>query len=224
MLRTLVAYLEAHTKAAIAFSSIRWVDDHDEPIFEGDPRLPSFLPTRFAPAAFGLRRLHDHEPRTPFATIFAAWAGIVPSNALLRRSAYAMTRGWDESLGQPAEDTDLFLSMALFGEVHYIPTPLVRYRRHRLQSTADRARILVQDRKLFEKWEQARQLAPAQQEQVRSARRFREMRVLPYIWLTYGGSHMRSGHLLEGVKCLGRALKQYVCGVRHWHYATAEPK
>src|SRR5207244_313495 len=112
-------------------------------------------------------------PETPFASIFTGWAGLLPSNSLLRRSAYARTPGWDETFGQPAEDTDVFLLMALQGSVHYLSRPLLRYRRHATQNTSDRARLVAQDRKLYRKWARVQGSTPYEQELIRGAWRFR---------------------------------------------------
>jgi hypothetical protein len=146
-------------------------------------------------------------PQTPFLSIFGAWAGLLPSNSLLRRSVYDCTSGWDEALGQPAEDTDVFLRMALRSEVHFLPWPLVRYRRHLGQSTTNRGRILSQDRKLFAKWASLDWLSEQDAERVQEARRFRENRILPYIAIRHGIAHLRAGNEIEGLKCFLRAVK-----------------
>jgi GT2 family glycosyltransferase len=207
MLEVLVGYLERHPQVGAAFCSFTWVDQDDAPILANDPRLPDFLPTRFAPSWHGLRVLSPATRETPFETIFGAWAGLLPSNTLVRRTVYARTLGWNELLGQPSEDTDLFLQMALRGSIHYVAKPLVRYRRHTKQSTTDRARILAQDRKLFAKWARVDQFSECDARIVRQAHRFRETRILPYIAIRHGLSHMAAGHRVEGMKCFLRAAK-----------------
>ena len=209
MLEVLVTYLDLHPRVCLAYCAFAWIGEDDELVLPGDTRLPHFLPTRYVPRAFGVRVLPPGVAETPFVSIFSAWAGLLPSNSILRRSVYATTPGWDESLGQPAEDTDLFLHMALRGSVHYLPTALVGYRRHASQSTTDTARILDQDRKLFRKWRHRPDLTESQLAIVEAARRFRETRVLPYLSLKIAASHLRHGHFLEAVKSVLRALKQF---------------
>jgi glycosyltransferase involved in cell wall biosynthesis len=210
MLQTLVNYLDQNPLVGMVYSAFSWFDVDDQPILADDPRLPDFLPKRFMPSSLGLRILQPDERETPFAAIYAAWCGILPSNALLRRSVYLATRGWDESLGQPAEDTDLFLQIALRTQVDYLPHSLIRYRRHFGQVTRDRRRILAQDAKLFSKWAGLETLLPAERSLVESARWFREGRVLPYVSATHGVAHIKHGHLVEGLKCFGRAGRQVV--------------
>ena len=143
MLEVLLRYLDEHADVCLAYCGFACMGQADELIPANDPRLPAFRPTRFVPSGLGVRVLLPAVADTPFISIFSAWAGLLPSNSLLRRSVYAATPGWDESLGQPAEDTDVFLHMALRGSVHYVPRKLLRYRRHAGQSTADRPGLLA---------------------------------------------------------------------------------
>jgi glycosyltransferase involved in cell wall biosynthesis len=214
MLEVLVSHLERYPGVGLVYSAFAWVGKDNDLIPPNDPRLPDFLPTRYVPAAFGPRVLQPGVAETPFASIFSSWAGLLPSNSLFRRSVYATTPGWDESLGQPAEDTDMFLHMALRATVHYLPHVLVRYRRHATQSTIDRARILTQDRKLFWKWRQRKDLTSRELAVVREARWFREARVLPYLSLRIGASHLRNGNLAEAMKCVLRAARQFAIAPR----------
>jgi hypothetical protein len=207
MLETLVGHLDRHPIAGVAYCAFMWVGQDDAAILANDPRLPDFLPTRYVPHGLGLRVLPASVPETPFLSIFGAWAGLLPSNALLRRSVYDRTSGWDEALGQPSEDTDVFLRMALQAEVHYVPRRLVRYRRHAAQSTTNRGRILSQDRKLFAKWARLDSLSAQDAARVQGARRFRETRILPYIAVRHGVSHLHAGNVVEGLKCFLRAGK-----------------
>ncbi len=218
MLEVLVSHMEINASVCVAYCAFAWIGQDDEPILPGDQRLPRFLPTRYVPGAFGIRTLSPGVTETPFASIFAAWAGLLPSNSLLRRSVYATTPGWDEMLGQPAEDTDVFLHMALRGTVHHVPQVLLRYRRHAAQSTTDVARILGQDRKLFRNWRNRRDLTERQLAVVAQARWFREVWVLPYLSLKIGASHFRNGNALEAIRCVLRAAKQF--GLSLWTFVS----
>jgi GT2 family glycosyltransferase len=209
MLEVLVDYLDRHADVCLAYCEFACIGQADELIPPNDSRLPDFVPTRYVPSGLGFVRLPPEVAETPFTSIFCAWAGLMPSNSLLRRSVYASTPGWDESLGQPAEDTDLFLQMALRGSVHFVPRPLLRYRRHAQQSTADRVRLLEQDRKLFQKWAQIEGLTGRELATLLAARSFRETRLLPYFSLGFAASHLKRGHLVEGVKCFLRAARQF---------------
>ncbi len=219
MLETLVGYLEAHEDVCVAYCAFTCIGEADELIPAGDPRLPGYVPTRFVPSRFGVKTLPPGVAETPFVSIFSAWAGLLPSNSVLRRSVYAATPGWDEGFGQLAEDTDLFLHMALRGSVHYIPRPLLRYRRHANQATSDQTKSMRQDQKLFRKWA-GLALAGPERAKVRSARAFRLTRLEPYWWVDFAESHIRSGNAIEGAKCLMRAVRQYVSGLRYMHSAS----
>lgn len=214
MLEVLVGYLDEHPHVALAYCAFACIGEADELIQAQDPRLPPFLPTRLMPAGLGIMALPPEVAETPFTALFSAWAGLLPSNSLLRRSVYTCTPGWDESFGQPAEDTDVFLHMALRGTVHYVPRILLRYRRHAAQSTANRSGILAQDRKLFQKWSRIEGLTSPQLALVRAARSFRETRLLPYWSLQFAVSHFRHGNLTEAGKCFLRALRQFGIGTR----------
>ena len=136
-------------------------------------------------------------------------AAIVPSLAMIRRSAYCLTPGWDEEFGQPFEDTNLFLQIALESRIHYVPEPLVRHRRHGSQSTTDLDRLGSQERKLYQRWRDPSGLGEAQRETVRSAWRFRERRLIPAQAFDAGRRHMREGRPLV-------ALRFLVGGARRW--------
>jgi glycosyltransferase involved in cell wall biosynthesis len=213
MLEVLVDHLDHHPDAGVAYSGFTYIGDDDELIEAGDPRVPAFRPTRFAPSALWLKRLPPHVVETPFVSIFSAWTGLLPSNALLRRSVYVRTPGWDDSIGQPAEDTDLFLHMAMRGRVHYLALPLVLYRRHANQSTSDSALILAQDRKVRSKWARMDGLTTSEHAVIKDALTFHEARVLPYFSACFGASHLRHRNLAEGAKCFLRAIRQWATAV-----------
>jgi glycosyltransferase involved in cell wall biosynthesis len=214
MLEELIQYLDERPNVCLAYCAFTCVGEAGEIIRDGDSRLPDCAPSRLIPSRFGIKRIPATEPETPFTSIFAGWAGLLPSNSLLRRSVYATAPGWDEAFGQPAEDTDMFLHMALRGSVHYIPHSLVRYRRYSNQSTADGARLIAQNKKLFMKWSRHQDLTARQLAEVRAARSFRFTRLEPSWWLAFAVAHLRNGSLIEGAKCTLRAGRQYAIGRR----------
>jgi hypothetical protein len=136
-------------------------------------------------------------------------AAIVPSLAMIRRSVYCQTPAWDEEFGQPFEDTNLFLQIALSSRIHHVPEPLVRHRRHAGQSTADLDRLAGQERRLYERWRDPDGLDEAQRETVRSARRFREHRLIPAQAISAARRSLRERRPLQ-------ALRFLAGGARRW--------
>ena len=173
-LEVLAGYLDRHPGVGMAHCGYTLVDDQGRRLESGGkPWTP-----RWVPSGRWMRKLDPDEPDTPFVSVFCL-AAIVPSLAMIRRSAYCLTPGWDEGFGQPFEDTNLFLALALVSRIHHIAAPLVRRRRHGGQSTADLDRLAGQERKLYESWRDPVGLTEAQRETVRSARWFREHRLIP---------------------------------------------
>ena len=78
---------------------------------------------------WGTRVLRADESVTPFESVYTL-AGLIPSLTMIRLTIYEQTPGWDESFGQPCEDTDLSLHVALQSEVRYLPEKLLLHRRH----------------------------------------------------------------------------------------------
>ena len=102
-------------------------------------------------------------------------AGIIPSISIFRRDIYEQTPGFDESFGQPYEDSDVFLHMAIRSEIHYLPEKLVGYRRHSSQNTAEnpdeeRFNYLEGQRaRLITKWMGLKGFSPEQQSRLDEA-------------------------------------------------------
>ena len=206
MLASLSEYLDTHTSVGLAYCQFRCVDTDDRPLAANDPRIMRI--ERYVPTRLGVRVLPSTVAETPFDSIFGVWAGLLPSNSLVRRSVYSRISGWDESLGQPSDDTDLFLQVALQCKVHYVARTLVDYRRHASQSTSSHARIVTQDRKLYRKWAHEVELSPYEQSILAHAQWFREARLMPYLWLKWGFGNLQHHRIGEAGKCLLRALRQ----------------
>jgi len=163
-LATLAGYLEARPALGLAYCARIWIDADDRPMEDAN-RQP--LP-RFAPAWRGARVLPDSEPETPLAALVAFHLAI-PSSCLIRRSVYAQTDGWDERLRRKGfEDLDMVMRCALLAPVHYVPTVLLRYRRH--GGNASHVTDLAGDRAPFaRKWNRSEGLSRDQVRRVRRA-------------------------------------------------------
>jgi glycosyltransferase involved in cell wall biosynthesis len=155
--------LEKHPQAGIVHCDPSFVDENGRTV-SGVLWSPRW--------AWGPRVLRTDEPVTPFESVYTL-AGLIPSLTLIRRTIYELTPGWDESFGQPCEDTDLFLHVALQSEVRYLPEKLVLHRRHSAQSTTDVAHLVNQEKKLYNKWTHMGGLTLAQREKIAKAEWFR---------------------------------------------------
>jgi glycosyltransferase involved in cell wall biosynthesis len=203
-LDTLAGYLDGRPGVGMAHCAYTLIDGQGHPLAcSGEPWTP-----RWVASGRWLRRLRPDEPDTPFVSVFCL-AAIVPSMALIRHSAYRRTPGWDEGFGQPFEDTNLFLHLALVQRIHYVPERLVRHRRHGEQSTADLDRLGSQERRLYERWRDPAGLAPAQRETLRAAWRFRERRLIP-------ASAIEASRRYVGERKPLRALRFLAGGARSW--------
>jgi glycosyltransferase involved in cell wall biosynthesis len=211
MLLKLVTYLDNHREAGLAYCRYMVIDNNGLPT--GHPVAEQFR--RYIPSKFWVESLSPQCPVTPFISVFSLISStIIPSVAVIRRSIFNMTPGWDIAFGQPVEDTDLFLHIARYSELHYIDEPLVRYRVHQRQSTQDLARHRRQRARLYQKWVDAPWLADAERSMIRRAWRFREGKLLTHFWLSCATAHFRAGHSAEAAKCMFRVARQF------WHFAA----
>ena len=101
-LRRMVETLEKHSQAGMVHCDPSFVDENGKTVSD----VP--WSSRWA---WGPRVLRVDESVTPFESVYTL-AGLIPSLTLIRRTIYEQTPGWDESFGQPCEDTDLFLHVA----------------------------------------------------------------------------------------------------------------
>ncbi len=209
LLATLADYLDAHAEVGLAYCDCRVVDSSNH-VREQD-HGGDFWAARFVPDGQGLRRLPPETPETPFVSIFVL-TRLIPSLAVLRRSVYQQAGGWDEAFGQPCEDTDLFLRMALAAPVHYVPRILLRYRMHGGQSTTNEQHQRTQEEKLYAKWIQKADDAAAGSDGKRimaEAIRFREGRFVPYLGWHYGRIRLQKKQWLPALRFFGGALRRY---------------
>jgi glycosyltransferase involved in cell wall biosynthesis len=206
MLATMVRYLDAHPDVSLAFCERILIDAADELI----PEYRDDLIRRYVPTRLGVRKLEAEEPATPFESFFG-YSIAVPSVSLLRRSAYEAVGAWDESLGPFFEDTDMWLRLTLHGPGHYVPRKMVRRRLHGNQITRSpvaREQQRAGTAKFERKWRSADGLSPAERLRVKRARRFKEGRVVPFLWFSWARENLRRGSRWEACKCLFRGCRQ----------------
>jgi glycosyltransferase involved in cell wall biosynthesis len=160
----MLAYLDAHPCAGLAYCSVALIGRDDKPI---SPKgFDSWWNARHAPDKGGIARLPDHVAETGLPSLLAGFRAI-PSTAFIRRDVFEATTGWDESFRDGAEDLDLVVQMSLMAPVHFLPLKLVRYRRHDANfSNQDFCSGLAQFRR---KWWSNRSLNPTQQARLREA-------------------------------------------------------
>jgi glycosyltransferase involved in cell wall biosynthesis len=191
MLERLVAYLDSRPEVGVAYCELDFVDAHGGSLPHRDWNV------RYVPIRFGLRRLPASVRETPFASLFNLAAG-QPSRALIRRSVYVRTGGWDEDFGQIYEDTDLLLRLALEAPVHYLDETLLFQRIHPTSATADATTTFAaQEERLYRLW-RAREDDPRTGPTIQAARRFREQRVLPWLGVRAGVRRLARGEIASG--------------------------
>ena len=202
MLSVLIDYLDQHLEVGLAYCNYTCIDEQDAAIATSN--FPRYIPSRF-----GARELTSESPVTPFISIFVP-AVILPSVSMIRRVVYDQTPGWDETLGQPFEDTDLILQIALHSQIHFLPQNLVKYRQHDRQSTTDIKKYDRQQQKLYQKWLNLESLTPEQKALVQSAWRFREGRVIPHTGFCAGTRHLKQGSISSALRFYLGAIRRYV--------------
>lgn len=199
MLEQMTDWLDSHPAAGAAYCRPSFIDE------EGASITMAWAP-RLRPGRLGVSTVPDHDPVTPFVSVFCL-AGIVPSLTLIRRDLFNMTGGWDESFGQHYEDTLLFSQLALKAEIHHLPRPLVRHRRHAGQSTADRSKFVRQEEKLYGRFRDLSSFSSQDASTVRAAWRFRERRLIPRHAVGAAARSLREGAPVSAVRFLGGAAR-----------------
>ena len=206
MLATLIAELDAHPEAGMAFCDRTIIDSEDRPI---DAYADAWIP-RIVPSGLGGRRLSDAEAETPFIS-FYAYNIVVPSLTLIRRSAFDRVGEWDESLGPIYDDTDMWLRISLSFTARYVPQRLLRRRIHGAQLTRDSRgdqRRREARRRYEAKWNNPTWLDTADRRRVSSARRIREGRLGPYLWFGWARERARRHQWLDAARCAGRGVRE----------------
>lgn len=212
MLSRLAGYLTSHPRASVVCCASAKIDASGRPLGNTARHVESDRSAmRLAPSRFGTKLLPDTEPCTPLTSILTGYHGFIPSCALIRRSVFDATPGFDEDFGQPWEDNDLFVHLALRGEVHYLPERLVSYRQHNRQSTADTPRNQHQEYKFRQKWgaPDAMPLSPDQRRSLTDALHFWEYRAKPIAGFETAFRLFGEGDFRGALQFFGGALSRY---------------
>jgi glycosyltransferase involved in cell wall biosynthesis len=215
MLETIIGYFESHPAVAVVFCDYRYIDTSGQLV--ETLRIP-----RYARTWYGARELGANEPLTPLESIYA-WAPVMESLSVIRRSAYDETRGWDERVGQPGEGVDLFTEIALRHEVHFVNRPLYRYRRHREQASNDSERLRRQDLRVQLKWRDRHDLSPEQRARINSAQLFRMRTLRAHLAATGVFRYLARGEVRHAVHCgieIGRTLVETMGRRSPWPTVT----
>ena len=211
MLETMVAYLDAHPRAGVAFCDYLCIGEDGR--LQKHSRVPRLVPTRL-----GARALDPTEPVTPLESVYC-WAPVMESLSMIRRSAFDETSGWDSSIGQPGEGVDLFTDIALRHDIHYVNRPMYHYRRHPNQASFDLNRLLTQDLRVQLKWRDRRDLSPADRARIDAAQRFRTGRLRLHTTATSTRRYLAAGELQHAAHSaleLGRTLARMVARRSPW--------
>lgn len=208
MLEAMAGYLDAHPEVGLVYCPCAVIDESGERVPEMEEKLRPF---RRTPTRFGLRVVPDAIAETSLGSIFADWqAGVVPSVALIRRTVYEQTPGWNEALGHLYEDFDLWIHIALRSEIHFLPQVLVLYRKHDRQATADPQWARAQKKAFQRKWMQEKgSLCPEHREKIEAAKRL-ERRIVAFDGIESGRYYLRKGKLKVAVRFFGGAAWRYL--------------
>ncbi len=226
MLSRLTTYLAARPTVGVVFCTYTKIDSNGHPLEStarhGESNRSAL---RLAPSPFGVRLLPDTEPQTPLTSILSGYHGFIPSSGLIHRSIFEATPGFDEDFGQPWEDNDLFVHLALRGEVHYLPERLVFYRQHGQQSTADTSKDEQQEHKFRQKWSSpdAIDLTPAQRRALTDALHFWKYRAGSISGFKTASRLFREGDLQEALHFFAGALRRYPRSLFRRYAASVAP-
>ncbi|PQJ34573.1 hypothetical protein BSZ35_08155 [Salinibacter sp. 10B] len=203
MLATLVAHMEDHPEVGLTYCLYDHLDADDNVT-----RSPT-LPTRYRASTLGLHPVPDDVLETPTLSIFAGQA--IPSVSLLRASLFERTDGFDEEIGQPVEDVDLFTQIALQSVVHRLPLHLVYYRRYEGQASQNTSRIRKHRKKLLAKWSHSfNEITEEHQRICRSLRYDWSGKLVPAIWLRAAKATMAQGKVVHSFLLLAGGIARYL--------------
>lgn len=199
MLQSVIAHLRQHQSIVGVYTGHTSIDDKG--VIKGVPT--GMWPwTRLVASRYGVRTVPLNTPSTPFCSIFLV-AAIIPSLCVVDHTAFDRVGRWDEDFGQGCEDTDLFLRLRLVGDIHYINTPLVRYRHHDAQDSASNDFAAHYD-KLTQRWR-----LRAGNHVVQDAFWFREHRFYPRESWRLAGQELRRKRVPTAVRLGAAALRSY---------------
>jgi glycosyltransferase involved in cell wall biosynthesis len=202
MLDVLVQHMEAHPEVALTYCLEIHVDVKGTPIKYPGPWV------RYALTRVGIRPVPDHVYATPVLALLEGQA--TPSTSLIRCREVEREEGFDEDLGQPGEDSDLFARIGLTNPVHRLPERLLLYRRHPDQVTRESERMKRQTKRLIKKWSQPwHTVDPLYPKRRRLWRAWNGCKI-PKMWLDAAHDHLQSGNLLRPLALSGGSVLRYI--------------
>ena len=163
MLDTMVEYLDDHSDVVLAYCGITQIDSEDRFIRldDGDFFVNG---VRFVRQGLGYAYLPPSEANTPLMSLMSFHTAI-PSTCVFRADAFWRAGGWDKTF-TVTEDKDMTIHMAMLGNVHFVSTRLLRYRRHESSWSTRKPGQLS---RVTEKWWHNGGLHVSQRRMVRSA-------------------------------------------------------
>lgn len=211
--QVIIQYLDSHPEVGMVHTGHYLIGDDGE-----------LLPTQYE-HVMGLPRLGivngrvcnipASNPKTTIEAILGN-AGIVPSISIFRRDIYEQTPGFDEDFGQPYEDSDIFLHMAIRSEIHYLPDKLLLYRRHSSQNTAgnpdaERFNYLEGQRaRLITKWMGLRGFLPEQQLRLDEALLNYQTMIVAHQGFSQATSFWQKGRFLKAFHFWGGGIRRWL--------------
>lgn len=180
MLEVLESEISKNPKMGAVYCDYVFIDEDNRRI--GKLEMPRFIPTRF-----WVSKEENKQSLTRFISIFC-WTQMFESLTLIRRSAYNMTNGWNEEIGNIGEGVDLFSEIALNWQIGYVNQELYYYRRYQRQVTNVRNNTFEkQSEKVISKWREKEWLNEETQKLVKIAIIFYVHRLRAY---KYSGSFL----------------------------------
>jgi glycosyltransferase involved in cell wall biosynthesis len=202
MLSIMVNYLDDHPDLGFIYCSYTYADKNGKEI-----DTPKFF--RYVPTTWSLKDVHLERPETSFSEIFN-YAPILPSVCIIRRSIYEKTERWNEEIGQPGEDTNLFLNLSLQANVHFINQSLVYYRRHDNQSISNEKNFWSQHDKLYHLWATRNDLTKNERKLVDEAIKFRNERLEAFTGFNSANYFLKQRKFFRALKFYAGAFRRYV--------------
>jgi glycosyltransferase involved in cell wall biosynthesis len=200
MLAEMTRYLDDHPEVGAVYCKYRLIDENNAPA--GEP-LPF---TRYRPGFLGVPvQIRDDDPRAPFETI-AAFMRAIPSTAIIRRSVFDQTDGWDRSIKYSCEDNDMFLQLSLTAPVHYLPRELLGYRRYSTSFSVQAKSLSLGEQELEAKWLSSDRLRPEWRRRSRQAiafaKRVRALHRYQFAWYALWRGDLRNAGIdfLRGLR------------------------
>lgn len=209
MLDVLVQHMEAHPEVALTYCLADHIDVSGQQIKQPRP------PLRYSSSSFGMQPVSNSVRATPVLSLFDGHA--IPSTSMIRCHDVEEAGGFDEALGQPAEDCDLFARIGLKRQVHRLHERLIEYRRHSGQVTRQAERKKQQMKRLGEKWSRPWNAKDPLFHRRRHIWRTWNGCTIPQMWLHAARDQFRSGRIFRSLLLAGGSIMRYI----HFIWITA---